>query len=189
MAYGTSILAGYDNAILSRSINKKRKAIREQPIILGEKGTWAKVAYTASLLHHPKYRKQTIVYLTKSDWKPLKNAYFLTKPDDYFGKHEKRINMQKHFFHPCTFRHISRGRIHARIRRFSTFVFTSSPSLRKTLYVNELSVKVSPPFFLHPCLHRRFWKFIHYAHFMRNEVTKRPLRERGGRGRGGRIGE
>ena len=76
---------------------------------------------------------------------------------------------------PCTFRHLSRGRIHARIRRFSTFVFTSSPSLRKTLYVNRLSVKASPPFFLHPCLHRRFWEFIHYAHFMRNEVTKRPL--------------
>jgi hypothetical protein len=39
MAYGTGILARYDNAILSRSINKKRETIREQPIILREKET------------------------------------------------------------------------------------------------------------------------------------------------------
>ena len=90
--------------------------------------------------------------------------------------------------HPCTFRQILRGRIHARIRRFSTFVFTSSPSLRKTLYVNGLSVKASPPFFLHPCLHRRFWEFIHYADFMHYEVINGHSAGRR-RGRGGKIGK
>ena len=117
-------------------------------------------------------RRKTLdkLYIWITTVKCTKAVYFLTKPDDYFGKHGKRINIHNRFFTPCTFRHISRGRIHARIRRFSTFVFTSSPSLRKTLCVNGLSVKVSPPFFLHPCLHRRFWEFIHYAHFMQNEV-------------------
>lgn len=129
------------------------------------------------MLHHPKYRKQTIVYLKKTAQKPLKAVYFLTKPDDYLLKLGKRINIHNRFFTPCTVRHLSRGRIYARIRRFSTFVFTSSPFLHKTLCINGLSVKVSPPFFLHPCLHRRYWEFIHYAHFMQNEVTKRPPRE------------
>lgn len=94
----------------------------------------------------------------------------------------------KPLLHPCTFRQILRGRIHARIRRFSTFVFTSSPSLRKTLYVNGLSVKASPPFFLHPCLHRRFWEFIHYADFMHYEVINGHSAGRR-RGRGGKIGK
>ena len=43
-------------------------------------------------------------------------------------------------------RHLSRLRIHARIRRFWTFVFTSSPLPLKTLCVNGLSVKASPLF-------------------------------------------
>ena len=76
----------------------------------------------------------------------------------------------KALFHPCTFRHLSRVRTRARIQRFSTFVFSSSPSLRKSLYVNGLRVKASLPFFLHPRLHRRFWEVMHYAYFIHYEV-------------------
>lgn len=79
-----------------------------------------------------------------------------------------------------------RVRTRARIRRFWTFVFTSSPSLRKSLYVNGLSVKASLPFFLHPHLHRRFWKFMHHAYFMHYEVINCHSAGRG-RGRGGKI--
>lgn len=75
----------------------------------------------------------------------------------------------KVLFHPCTFA-TSRACAHARIRRFWTFVFTSSPSLRKSLYVNGLSVKASLPFFLHPYLHQRFWIFMHHAYFMHYKV-------------------
>lgn len=41
---------------------------------------------------------------------------------------------------------LSRVRAHARVRRFSTFVFTSSPLPFKTLCVNGLSMKASPLF-------------------------------------------
>lgn len=75
--------------------------------------------------------------------KGRKTVYFLTKHHNYFWKHGKRINIQKRFFTPCTFRH-SRAYAHARVRRFSTFVFASSPLPFKTLCVNGLSVKASP---------------------------------------------
>ena len=103
--------------------------------------------------------------------KRLENRLLSHETGQLFIETREAHQYTKPPFSPCTFRHLSRVRTHARIRRFSTFVFTSSPSLRKTLCVNGLSVKVSPPFFLHPCLHRRFWEFIHYAHFMRNVVT------------------
>ena len=90
----------------------------------------------------------------------------------------------KVLFHPMYIRHLSRVRTRARIRRFWTFVFTSSPSLRKSLNVNGLSVKASLPFFLHPYLHRRFWRFMHYAYFMHYEVINGHS---AGRGRGGKI--
>lgn len=83
-------------------------------------------------------------------------------------------------------RHLSRVRTRARIRRFWTFVFTSSPLPFKTLCVNGLRVKVSLPFFLHPRLHRRFWRFMYYAYFMHYEVINGHSAGRG-RGRGGKI--
>lgn len=92
----------------------------------------------------------------------------------------------KALFHPMYIRHLSRVRTRARIRQFWTFVFTSSPSLRKSLYVNGLSVKASLPYFLHPRLHRRFWKFMHHAYFMHYEVINGYSAGRG-RGRGGKI--
>ena len=92
----------------------------------------------------------------------------------------------KVLFQPMYIRHLSRVRIHARIRRFWTFVFTSSPSLRKSLYLNGLSVKASLPFFLHPYLHRRFWKFMRHAYFMHHKVINGHSAGRG-RGRGGKI--
>ena len=73
-----------------------------------------------------------------------------------------------------------------RIRCFRKTTFTSSPSLRKSLYINGLSVKASLPYFLHPRLHRRFWRFMHYAYFMHYEVINGHSAGRG-RGRGGKI--
>ena len=52
----------------------------------------------------------------------------------------------KPLFPPMYIPHISHVRTHVRIRRFWTFVFTSSPLPFKTLCVNGLSVKVSPQF-------------------------------------------
>ena len=120
--------------------------------------------------------------------KPLKTVYFLTKPDDNFGKHGKRIYIQDCFFNPCTFRHISRGRIHARIRRFSTFVFTSSPSLRKPLCINGLSVKDSPHF----TFTLAFTEGFGSLYTMHISCETKWLRDHcvwGGRRRDGKIGE
>ena len=118
--------------------------------------------------------------------KSLKTAYFHPKIPQLFLETREAHQYAKALFHPCTFRHLSRVRTRARIRRFSNYVFTSSPSLRKSLYINGLSVKASLPFFLHPCLHRKFWEFMHNAYFMRHEVINGHSAGRG-RGRDGKI--
>ena len=147
--------------------------------ILGSSDIWG----VAVLKRRKPLNKLFLWILTAKGWK---TAYFHPKSHNYFWKHGKRINIHNNFFTPCTFRHISRVRTRARIRRFSNYVFTSSQLPLKTLCVNGLRVKASLPFFLHPCLHRKFWEFMHYAHFMRHEVINGHSAGRG-RGRGGKI--
>ena len=116
----------------------------------------------------------------------LENRLLSHETPQLFLETREAHQYAKALFHPMYICHLSRVRIHARIRRFWTFVFTSSQLHFKTLRVNGLSVKASLPFFLHPYLHRRFWKLIHYAYFMHYEVINGHSAGRG-RGRGGKI--
>ena len=119
-------------------------------------------------------------------WSKFENRLLSHETPQLFWETREAHQYTKALFHPMYIRHLSRVRIHARIRRFWTFVFTSSPLPFKTLCVNGLRVKVSPPFFLHPCLHRRFWEFMHHAYFIHYEVINGHSAGRG-RGRGGKI--